>query len=123
MFTLLVATLVIGLTKQGGRLRTTAAIVVFVVGGGLVEYWWFAVGLAITCWRYCKRPSLSRLIALICCVATLWLINQNPWALAALPLILIAPRLELSMPRFPLVFYTYYPAHLGVLFVLSEYRH
>jgi hypothetical protein len=96
---------------------------VFVVGGGVVEYWWFAVGLAIVCGRYCKRPSLSRLIALVCCVATLWLINQNPWAFAALPLILVAPRLELSMPRLPLVFYTYYPAHLGVLFVLSEYRH
>lgn len=119
LLTLLVATIVIGLIEQGGRVRTTLAIAVFVVGGGLVEYWWFAVGLAIICWRYCKRPSWSRLAALTMGIAALSPINQNLWALSALPLILTAPRMEISMPRFPLLFYTYYPVHLGVLFVLS----
>jgi hypothetical protein len=52
-------------------------------------------------------------------IAALSPINQNLWALSALPLILTAPRMEISMPRFPLLFYTYYPVHLGVLFVLS----
>jgi hypothetical protein len=121
MFTLLVATIVIGLNERGGRLHTTAAVAVFLVGGGLVEYWWFAVGLAIVCWRYCKQPSSARMTALVVSVAALWLVNQNPWAFAALPLILAAPYIELSMPRFPLIFYLYYPAHLGILFVLAKY--
>lgn len=121
MFTLLVAAIVIGLTEQGGRLQTTAAVAVFVVGGGFVEYWWFAVGLAVACWRYCKRPSVSRFGTVAVFVTALWLINRNPWACAALPLFLLAPyiEIELRMPRLPLLFYTYYPAHLGVLFVLS----
>lgn len=120
MFTLLVATIVIRLIEQGGRARTTMAVVVFLVGGGFVEYWWFAVGLAIVCWRYCKRPSASRLSVLAICIAALWLVNMSPWAFAALPLIARAPHVTLSMPRFPLLFYTYYPAHLGILFVLSQ---
>jgi hypothetical protein len=123
MFTLLVATIVIGLIEQGGRVKTTMAVIVFLVGGGLVEYWWFAIGLAIACWRYCKRPSASRLSVLAICIAALWLINQNPWALLALSLILAAPYIALSIPRSSLLFYTYYPVHLGVLFVTSKYLH
>lgn len=121
MFTLLVATVVIGLMERGGRLCSIGAIGVFVLGGAMVEYWWFAVGLAIVCWRYCKRPSAARLGCLVGCIAALWIINQNPWAFAALPLILAAPHIALSAPRFPLVFYAYYPAHLGVLYVWSAY--
>jgi len=119
MFTLLVATIVIGLIEHGGRLCTTAAVVVFLVGGGLVEYWWFAVGLAIVCWRYCRRPSLSRAMALAGCIGALWLVNRNPWAFAALPLILMAPHVGLPVKRFPRLFYAYYPVHLAVLFVCS----
>ncbi|UVW30737.1 TraX family protein [Massilia sp. H6] len=123
MFTLLVATVVIGLMAKGGRLCTTLAIGVFIVGGGLVEYWWFAVGLAVICWRYCARPATSNLVALVACFGALWLVNQNPWAFAALPLIVAAPRIELSMPRLSQIFYLYYPAHLGVLFVVSKFMH
>ena len=121
LFTLLVATLVIGLLQQGGRLRTTAALVVFILGGGLVEYWWFALALAITCWRYCQQPSALRFGAMLGCIAALWPINQNPWAFGALPLMLAAPYLALTMRRRALLFYVYYPAHLGVLFVVSVY--
>lgn len=123
LLTLLVATVVIGFAAHGGRLHAICAIVVFVVGGALVEYWWFAVGLAFVSWRYCRRPNLSRLVTLVACTAALWPINQNPWALAALPLILAAPYLALSIPRFPSFFYAYYPAHLGILFVLGRYLH
>jgi hypothetical protein len=120
MFTLLVATTVVGLRERGGRLHTTMAVAVFVIGGGFVEYWWFAVGLAVACWRYCKRPSVSCFGTVAVLVTALWLINRNPWACAALPLILIAPYIELRMPRLPLLFYTYYPTHLGLLFALSS---
>lgn len=120
--TLLVATLVIGLIQRGGRLRITAAIAMFIVGGGLVEYWWFAVALTVACWHYCKQPSLVHLGAMVGCIAALWPLNQNLWAFGALPFILGAPYVALSIPRRALFFYAYYPAHLGVLFVLSLYR-
>lgn len=122
MFTLLLATIVIGLLGQGGGLRRMAAVIVGIVGGGLVEYWWFAIGLAIACWGYCRRPTRVRFGAMVGCIAALWLVNQNPWAFGALPLILAAPHLALSMRRSRLIFYVYYPAHLCVLFVVSLYR-
>lgn len=121
MFTLLVATLVIWLMQRGGSLSTTAALAVFIVGGALVEYWWFAPALAIASWRYCKQPNTIRLAATVACLVALWFLNRNPWALAALPLILAAPHLKLSLPRFSLFFYAYYPVHLGLLFVLSAH--
>lgn len=123
MFTLLVATIVIGLIERGGRLCTTIALAVFVVGGALVEYWWFAVGLTIASWRYCKWPSGLRLTVLVAGIAALWIVNQNPWAFAVLPLILVSPHVQLTVPRFPRSFYVYYPVHLAMLFVLSGYQH
>ena len=119
MCTLLVATMVIGLIEQGSPQRSTAAVAIFVLGGAVVEYWWFALSLAIACWRYCQHPNVPRLTALTSCLTSLWLLNQNPWALTALPLILAAPYVNLSVPRCPRLFYIYYPAHLVVLFLMQ----
>lgn len=120
MFTLLAATAMCGLIEHGGRLQTTLAIAVFVIVGALVEYWWPALLLALACWLYCKRPSTGRLIGLVASTAALWLVNRNFWALAALPIILAAPRVTLRGPRVPHVFYVYYPAHLALLWALTK---
>lgn len=121
LVTLLIATLVIGLLQRGGLGATMAAVAVFIIGGGLVEYFWFAVGLALVCWRYCKRPDLIRLGALIGAIIMLWVVNRNVWALGALPLILAAPRVTLSLRRRSRLFYVYYPTHLGMLLLLARW--
>jgi hypothetical protein len=119
LVTLLVATLVIGLLERDGQAAKLAALVVFIVGGALVEYLWFAVGLALVCWRYCQQTTLVRLGGVVGAVAALCLINRNLWALGAVPLMLAAPYITLRIPRRPLLFYVYYPVHLGLLFVLT----
>ena len=123
LFTLLAATAIFGLIEHGGQLHTTLAVAVFAVAGALVEYWWAALVLAIACWLYCKRPTPGRLLSLIACTASLWLVNHNLWALAALPVMLAAPRISLRMSRFPQVFYVYYPAHLALIWALSKALH
>jgi hypothetical protein len=54
MFTLLVATGVIFLIDSG---RPVSAIVAFLVGGALVEFWWPALGLCVALWRYARSPT------------------------------------------------------------------
>ena len=42
-------------------------------------------------------------------------INANQWALAVLPVILIAPHVSISLKRHRHFFYWFYPAHLAVI--------
>ena len=64
---------------------------------------------------YCRRPSWLRLALWIGALASLYVINRNPWALAALPLIFAASQVKINVPRGRLGFYAYYPAHLAVI--------
>ncbi|MDR2031377.1 MAG: conjugal transfer protein TraX [Azoarcus sp.] len=115
MFTLLLVVLTGYLVERGGKLRLAAAGAVFVLGGCLVEYWWSAIAFGLAVWSYTKRPTwTAAVIALLAC-ATLWFVNGNLWALAALPLILVASRVDLPMPRLRWAFYAYYPLHLAAL--------
>ena len=71
-------------------------------------------------WAYCRRLSWLRLALWIGALASLYVINRNLWALAALPLIFAAPHVRLSVPRGRLGFYDYYAAHLVVLLGLAR---
>ena len=53
-------------------------------------------------------------------LASLYVINRNLWALAALPLIFAASQVKINVPRGRLGFYVYYPAHLAVLWGMAR---
>ena len=42
-------------------------------------------------------------------------INLNQWALAVLPVVLLAPHVNISLNRHRHFFYGFYPAHLAVI--------
>lgn len=123
LFTLAVATLVLMLVAKGTNRHDTAAVLVFAAGGALVEYWWPALAVAWTGYRYCQRPTWGRLAGVGIALLSLAFVNQNAWALAALPLIAGARFIDLQLPRSPRFFYVYYPAHLAVLWVLAKLLH
>lgn len=118
MFTLLVATATLYLIELGRTRHLVAAAVVFLVGGGLVEFCWPALTLCLAVWWYCKRATLSALLLLLASCAALWFINGNFWALAALPLVVVAMRVDICLPRLRWVFYAYYPLHLTALWLI-----
>lgn len=120
MFMLLVACLMLYLADQGGSANTWAAALVFIVGGAYVEFWWFALAFCYGAWWYCKSPSTTALIAWTLACASLYAVNHNFWALAAMPIILAAPLVKLQMPRWRHAFYVYYPAHLATLLLISS---
>jgi hypothetical protein len=115
MFMLLTATATIFLLQRGGLASFTGAVMVFLVGGALVEFWWFAVIFCIAAWWYLAAPSKKSLALWLASAALLYVVNRNFWAMAAMPIIFAAPYVELKMPRIRYAFYAYYPAHLAVL--------
>lgn len=119
MFMLLVAAATLYLAEKGGTARIWAAALVFLVGGAFVEFWWFALAFCVCAWWYCKTASKAALVAWLLAAVSLYVVNRNLWALAAMPLILAAPLVDVRMPRFRHVFYAYYPAHLAVLLLVT----
>jgi len=122
MFMLLLAVGLLLLLDKGGAWPRALALVLFIAGGAVVEFWWPAVLACVMAWAYCHTPTVNRLVVWVLAVAALGLINQNLWALAAIPLIFAAPYVRLSVPRWQHLFYWLYPLHLAVLWVCLGLR-
>lgn len=86
----------------------------------MVEFWWPAIAMTLAAWRYARRPTWASLTLWIAATASLYVVNQNLWALAALPLIFLASRLSIAVPRVRHVFYIFYPLHLLVLWIITK---
>lgn len=119
--TLWLATLIVWLLERGGRANRCAALIAFLLGGSMVEFWWPALLCSLSAWAFLRRPSGRRLLLLGLATASLAVINGNFAALAALPLIWGAGRVEIPMPRSRWVFYAFYPAHLSLLALVQQW--
>ncbi len=118
--TLLLATGAVYLFEQQTGLKKGYGILVFMAGGCAVEGNWFAVAVCVTAYRYCQSPTVLRLSSVIASLVVLGLcINRNQWALAALPVILLAPSVNLKINRHKNLFYWFYLAHLAVIVLLK----
>jgi hypothetical protein len=119
LFELLTTVGVIYCWRRGGWQGKALAVVVFLVGGSSVEFWWPAVAMNLCFYSYFKSGKFRWFVlsALFC--AMLFVINRNQWALAAYPLVLLASRLKMSLPRIRLAFYVYYPALLYALLLIK----
>ena len=120
LFTMLLLTVMCWLIDHGTRLHSLLAVVAFSLGGSLVEYWWPGLLLGLACWGYCKQASRFRLTLVIVATAALWPVNHNYWAMAFLPILLVAPRVHLTWLRYRNLFYLYYPAHLAALWAFAD---
>lgn len=118
MATLLVATAVTYLIERGGAARLGGAVALFVIGGAFVEFWWPALAIALGAWSYFRRPSWPAVLLALAGFSALYVINRNLWAFAALPLLLLASRVDLRVPRLRWLFYAFYPLHLAVIWLV-----
>jgi hypothetical protein len=115
LFTLSLVVGLVALKDKLGNGWWVARVLLFLVGGALVEYLWFGIAECLAAYAYCRRPCRHRLLGWIIATLSLGLVNQNLWALGAIPLILVAIELPLSVPRRRWAFYALYPLHLLML--------
>lgn len=120
MFTLLLTTYLIYLIERNEGNDRKLCVLIFIIGGVFVEYAWLAPAYCLAAWWFCKSPSLARGLLWIGITASLWVVNLNYWACAALPIIFFASYIKIKIPRLRLMFYSYYPIHLALLFLIQK---
>lgn len=118
--TLFLATLIVWLLEQGGGAARSMALMAFLMGGALVEFWWPALLCCLGAWGFARRPNGLTMLLWALGTASLAIVNSNFSALAALPLIFAARHVEIPLHRCRWVFYAYYPAHLSLIAVVLK---
>lgn len=118
--TLTVATTCIYFLDRGRKIDTFFFGFAFIIGGAIGEFWWPAILLCISTWLYYRRPSWTWLTLMIVSTAAFVIINQNFWALVAVPIIFSAHFLKLKVSRTKFFFYVFYPAHLAVIWAITQ---
>ena len=119
MFMLLIATGSLYLAQQSSKAKKIAGLVVLLLGGAFVEFWWFGICFCMCAHWYCQTTSRKALFAWTLAAVSLTAINGNLWAVASIPLILVLAKIDIKLPKFKTIFYVYYPAHLAVLYCLQ----
>ena len=118
MFALLALTAIIYCLHHRTTLWTVGGFLIFIGAGGFVEFAWLGLLLGLSLYWYCRQPSFLALACMLLALASLWLINENWWAFAAIPVVLLLCFVDLRVPRMKLIFYVYYPFHLTVLWLI-----
>jgi TraX protein len=122
LFLLLLVVSLTYLIDRGGARCYALAIALFILGGAFVEYLWMGVLCCLGAWLFCREASPSRLLLWFLGTLSLTVVNGNTWALVAIPIVLMAGRVVLRLPRRTWVFYAFYPVHLLLLlFVRLEW--
>ncbi len=118
LFTLMALTLLLFLIEKNTISHFIAGATLFLAAGSSVEFGWPALLFGIAVWFYCQQPSWASLVSGLLGLLAFNFINNNLWAIAALPVILLSPRINLPIPRLRWVFYFYYPVHLMVIWLI-----
>lgn len=120
LFMLLLSTGVVWLIESGSGMRIALALLAFVLGGALVEFWWFGVLSCLAAWAYCRKPTPVRLALWALALSSLWAVNRNFAALAMLPLLWGAMQISIPLARHRWLFYAFYPAHLAAIWLAQR---
>lgn len=110
-------------TKKNGSLMNGFLIMFLFWGAGLlVEFWMFGLLFMIASSWYVKTKNKIALLLMFAAGASLYVVNHNFWALGAMPIILLAPYVDIKMPRIGRgrLFYAYYPLHLAVILAVQK---
>ena len=120
LFTLLIGTGLVTLLESSIKYRNLFALLLFIVGGSAVEFWWAGLAVFFFSWRYVRSPNMIDLSGLLVSMLLLGNINGNQWALLSLPVIFLATQIKIDIPRIKHVLYVYYPFHLSSIWLIEH---
>jgi hypothetical protein len=123
LVTLLAGAATIHGMERGGAAGIALALAAFVVGGLVGDYLYPGVAMIVAAWMYCREPTPGRFAAWVLFTASLVLVNFTPWALAAVPVVLLGRHVDLRVPRLRWIFYALYPIHLTLIWWLRDVLH
>lgn len=93
-----------------------AAGLLFLWAGVLVDYKWVGLAFVLSVWvSYRTNSQFWGPAAIGWTLASLIMVNGTYWHLAVIPLIYLASKIHLSLPRAKWAFYAFYPAHIVLL--------
>ncbi|HEX6705737.1 MAG TPA: TraX family protein [Albitalea sp.] len=115
LFLLLAGAATIYGLDRGDWAGVAIAAVALGVGGLLAEYFYPGVAMVVAAWAFCRQPDGRHFALWVLFTASLVFLNGNLWALTAVPVLLLAPHVDLRVPRLRWTFYALYPLHLAVL--------
>jgi len=119
MFTLALVGSIIYIIEKGGWYREILVMLLFVYGSMFVDYLWIGVAYCLAAWFFCKNANIWGLLAWLGATIGLFYINDNHLAILAIPIIYIATKVNINVPRLRLAFYIYYPVHLMLLWSIK----
>jgi len=122
LFTLAVITAACAILANESRSPRLLIVLAFIFGGTwtagpFIEYGPFAVFLGVTMFMYFRNGGSALLICGLLATASLYYINGNFWALAAIPLAAILNSITFKPWRAKWFFYAFYPAHLCLIWL------
>jgi hypothetical protein len=120
MFSFLISAIIISILSSTIKQRYVIASIIFFIGGAFVEFAWAGIALTVSFWWFVKRVDLVSLSLIILSIIMLNNFNHNLWATLALPVIYLASKINLSMPRIKHFFYYVYPIQLSVIWIIRS---
>lgn len=117
LFTLLLATLIIALLQRRQQAWLAVAAACFALAAPMVEYAWFGLAFVLASWYHCRQGSAFSAVMVLLAAIGLSAVNGSLYAVLALPLLMVATRTPLRLPRWPRAFYLYYPLHLVAIWL------
>lgn len=121
MFMLAVGVLVLWLCDEGGASNYALAAITFIVASALVEYWWLGVMVMISAWAFFRKNTVFRFLCVVLSLVTLAVINQNFYALFAIPIFYLGTFIKWEVKRSKYTFYWFYPVHLTAIFAIKYF--
>lgn len=124
LFSLALGVAVIVCFRKGTPQSWLVGIALFAIGGAVVEYGWWLLLLMFTAVAYFRQPEKLTSIALLMALMALQVVNQNPWAVAAIVPVFLVSHYQGAIPKLPRLkwaFYLFYPVHLVLIWLVKIY--
>jgi hypothetical protein len=120
LFSLLIGTGIISMLGSSVKYRYWAALLVFMLAGNFVEFYWVSLAFMVASWYLVRTPNWITWIALLGSLWALGNINGTEWAFVSLPLIVLSQWINHPFPRLKHFFYAYYPIHLSAIWLSTQ---